>query len=374
MSGGAKRWANFILAAVATIFSLGILEVGLRVAFPRLFFLDYTSDTYWNASLEEELRAKGTLSPGHDQIHDPDLGWVGRPNFRDPGGVTLNAEGLRASREYTQERVDGVGRVMLLGDSFTFGMLVKDEETFGAQLEARLAPRLGEVEVINAGVCGYGTDQAYLYWKKRGHTYRPDVVVLGLFVDDFVRTGLSNFGYLKPKLEVVGGELVVRNTPIPVPESLTMAQLPPARDGLRLFSALAHFQRKARWKSRGEWQPPERFDATAEVIEHILKDLDADARAKGAKLVVLLFPTQDYDLRFDSVRIERAVTEASQRQGVLLVDLKPKLLAWDEAHPDDRAYNPATYHWSPAGHGVAADALFEVFEREGLLGLGAAAE
>jgi len=42
-----------------------------------------------------------------------------------------------------------------------------------------LSDRLGrEVQVLNAGVRGYGTDQSYLYYRERGRAFEPDVVVL----------------------------------------------------------------------------------------------------------------------------------------------------------------------------------------------------
>jgi len=54
-------------------------------------------------------------------------------------------------------------RVALVGDSFTFGMEVPYEDTWGAQLERALA---GDVQVLNFGVDGYGVDQAYLRYRK----------------------------------------------------------------------------------------------------------------------------------------------------------------------------------------------------------------
>ena len=65
--------------------------------------------------------------------------------------------------------------ILAVGDSFTFGDRVSDHETWPAQLE-----RLTGRQVLNAGVFGYGVDQAYLRAVALLETYDTDLVVLAL--------------------------------------------------------------------------------------------------------------------------------------------------------------------------------------------------
>jgi hypothetical protein len=72
-----------------------------------------------------------------------------------------------------------------VGDSFTFGLEVRYEDTWPRQLERLLGP---EFQVLNFGVDGYGVDQAYLRYRRDGLAWRPEIVVLGVIDDDFRRT------------------------------------------------------------------------------------------------------------------------------------------------------------------------------------------
>ncbi|GEM_PF-6699568 len=110
------------------------------------------------------------------------------PNFEGFGllnvHVTINSHGFR-DREHAWEKENGTIRILGLGDSFTFGWGVASEETFLKQLELLLQQRTGmPVETINAGVPGWGLNQYYLFLKKAGIRYAPDVVVLAYFTDD----------------------------------------------------------------------------------------------------------------------------------------------------------------------------------------------
>ncbi len=80
---------------------------------------------------------------------------------------------------------DGL-RVVTLGDSYTFGWGVNDEQTYPAQLAERLREGLGfqDVQVLNAGVPGFNTMQEASYLASRWDELRPDLVVLGFVMND----------------------------------------------------------------------------------------------------------------------------------------------------------------------------------------------
>ena len=96
----------------------------------------------------------------------------------------MNNSGLR------DEKVDSEKgekfRILLLGDSFAQGHGVEAEESFGEILEEML--NLGnseKYEVINAGVFGYSPIIEYLYLKKKGLEFKPDLVILAFSLTDF---------------------------------------------------------------------------------------------------------------------------------------------------------------------------------------------
>lgn len=106
---------------------------------------------------------------------------------------TINAQGFRDTRDYPYEKPPGRLRVLALGDSQTEGYEVRQEETWPAGLERYLRREGGDAEVFNMGISGFSTAEILAFLESEGLRYRPDVVVYGLFVNDFrdnVRVGL----------------------------------------------------------------------------------------------------------------------------------------------------------------------------------------
>tara|TARA_Y100001934_G_scaffold280918_1_gene388984 strand:- start:8206 stop:9297 length:1092 start_codon:yes stop_codon:yes gene_type:complete len=129
----------------------------------------------------EERRADFT---GHKYLFDEYLGWRNIPSWSSETRgrpLTINSKGLR-DREYTYERVTGKKRILVLGDSFTWGYGVGDRAIYTEVVERMLAEEGKDWEIINTGVSGYGTDQEYLFLMKEGLKYKPDVVMLALYL------------------------------------------------------------------------------------------------------------------------------------------------------------------------------------------------
>jgi hypothetical protein len=98
-------------------------------------------------------------------------------------GITTNSFGYRG-QEFTLDKPKETKRILILGDSMTFGIGVKDTETYPFQLGELLKKNIkSPYEVINAGYAdGFSPDSYYLYLKERGMKLQPDIIVVGLFV------------------------------------------------------------------------------------------------------------------------------------------------------------------------------------------------
>jgi len=66
-------------------------------------------------------------------------------------------------------------KIMLVGDSFTYGKGVNDHETFAYRLQTALIK--DSVEIINAGVEGRGTDHALRSYQFYKDKYQPNTVI-----------------------------------------------------------------------------------------------------------------------------------------------------------------------------------------------------
>jgi len=152
-----------VLMLCSSVLALALLEALVRGL--NLF----------GASFYQELtRYQLTLLP------DPVLLYTQPPGHRaDYQGVdvAINHLGLR-ERPLAAKTADRL-RILVLGDSVTFGWGVRIEDTFPRRLESELEARLGRaVETINSGVPGYNTTIEAAFLARHGPELRPDLVVL----------------------------------------------------------------------------------------------------------------------------------------------------------------------------------------------------
>ncbi len=115
-----------------------------------------------------------------------------RPEFRYTRRV--NNLGLRG-RDVSPVKDSATYRIVMLGDSFTGGRGVRDEETFSALLERSLneaaAAGAGRtVEVVNAGVNSYSPILSFLQLARQLPPLDPDLVVLNFDMSDLVQEAL----------------------------------------------------------------------------------------------------------------------------------------------------------------------------------------
>jgi len=95
--------------------------------------------------------------------------------------VEINSHGLR-DKEYRLEKQENVYRILVLGDSWTFGTGMNLDETYVKQLEKLLNTNdpSREYEVINCGVGGYNTvREVELFKEKNLILFNPDLVIIG---------------------------------------------------------------------------------------------------------------------------------------------------------------------------------------------------
>jgi hypothetical protein len=91
---------------------------------------------------------------------------------------TNNAAGFRNDQEFSPEPPPGTLRILSLGDSFTAGYRVGQEETFSYLLEQWINKHYGKAEVMVSELEEPAT--ALYYLDKYGVGYHPHIVLLGI--------------------------------------------------------------------------------------------------------------------------------------------------------------------------------------------------
>ncbi len=129
------------------------------------------------------------LAPGYD-------GWfAGVP-------VHINALGFRDVRDYAVAKPPGTFRILVLGDSVTFGHGALSDTTYPYLLEQRLKQWRPETnwEVWNLGVPGYNTTQELKYLERVGPAYQPDLVVVGFYENDLADNDVPTDATLRRRI------------------------------------------------------------------------------------------------------------------------------------------------------------------------------
>src|SRR5271156_3308428 len=167
---------NLVVLLVSILFGCLAMEVTLRVIFAHS--LDFSMEM-WKYAVQLK---RPMPNPQLSFAHVPN-----RSGFLMGVPVSINSDGLR-DREFTREKPPGVYRIMMLGDSTTFGWGVREQDTAAKFLERKLngqlPPGYNKVEVLNTGVGNYDTVQEVTYYETIGYKYHPDLVVLVFFIND----------------------------------------------------------------------------------------------------------------------------------------------------------------------------------------------
>ena len=98
--------------------------------------------------------------------------------------VETNKEGLRG-REFEREKSEDTIRILAIGDSHTFGWGVNKSDRYTTKTETHLNNSLDKnVEIINAGVSGWGIREFKNFYLERGISYKPDFVLVNIAFHD----------------------------------------------------------------------------------------------------------------------------------------------------------------------------------------------
>jgi len=102
--------------------------------------------------------------------------------------VKINSLGFRDDRDYALAKGPRTFRVLVLGDSVTFGHGSMYEHTYPYLVEQRLRAWRPDVDwqVWNAAVPGYNTSQELAQLLEIGPAFQPELVIVGFFENDVV--------------------------------------------------------------------------------------------------------------------------------------------------------------------------------------------
>lgn len=108
----------------------------------------------------------------------------------DPQGRVLNrinSAGVREREALTSPKPDGERRIVCVGDSFTFGWGIPEEQNWVRMLEERLRADGDDVRTVNCGAAGTVCIDEYVHGlRTRFARFEPDAVILTICLNDLV--------------------------------------------------------------------------------------------------------------------------------------------------------------------------------------------
>jgi hypothetical protein len=302
----------------------------------------------------------------HPHVYSETCGWGLRRGARYEGRdgeiITVNRLGYRGP-EHAASPHPGIRRVVMLGDSVTFGTGVSDGETFSDRLEAAAA-----YEVVNLGVDGYGTDQELIRLENEGLSYRPDDVVLNFcvrndYIDNALPVALYDGVSPKPYFTLEDDRLVRHDAHLKIGRATRAAVA--LREESYLVNALLLLGGgpppmpgaagdEADWGDRRAAVERD-FPRAVALTRRLVGRIAAQCRRCGARFLVVMDPDRRA-FAGDSALI----TPLQGLDGVRVVDLRLEYRARGLRYEDltlDRLG-----HLNPAGHVAAAAILRTLLE------------
>ena len=322
--------------------------------------------------LEGLTRIFGLAPPLPNQyrayISDPCLPFRKKPNIVERGRSASgeydyeyrhNSQGFRDA-EHTIEKPEGVFRILALGDSYTWGVGARYEETFLVRLENWLNGRgrdRPKVEIIKVGVPRYFPKIERLLLEHYGLAYQPDLI-MAVFVPNDVIDSFLGMEALRPTSQ--GGYLLSKSaervgalgTWLYIHSHLARAVLK------RVFARAGSAGHQAGFSR--DLTEPERRVAWADIEEEYLR-MKAIGDESGAPLVLVHIPQANL-----SPDVGRFLGRLMQDRVDAFIDTQPYLRSVSEKSGRD-LYWPKDGHCNADGYAIIARVLFDQLTQRGLV-------
>lgn len=319
---GRPRWKIGAFAATVVLGSFTLGACATEIVLRILYCEEEVGGGYWG---------RGAFTADEEAGFRHAAGYRGRAYraraFDSP--VEIQANHLRQRNFDDQMRFSR--RLLILGDSFAFGLGVKEEDAFPSRLQPMLNSR--DIGVINGGQTAYSTDQEVAFGKRLAVTVTPRAMLLCVFPENDV---IGNYYKSHNNVDVIDGYRLPKDRKLAVP----------AVDFLRTRSYLWKFivhqhQSRTREARLADYQrlavekPQELLRPTVEAFIELRRFCEE----RGIRLGVVLIPSARKD------PFGPPLKHALQRLEIPTFDLAQAGLG-----PEHRF--AADDHWNERGHAL----------------------
>lgn len=350
------------------------LSVLLSIAF-SLFVAEFAL-SYFNSNQVSEER----MDPGMI-LYDAQLGWKLKPGWSGNHHhldydvrYTINKDGFRG-RVFSQAE----NSYAVVGDSFSFGLGVNDDETFTALLNNE---KNSPTEFYNFSVPGYSTDQQLLLINKRVDKISANtllVVYLGNDIFDNMRNYPLQAEHGKPYYALYEGTLQLKNTPVPLKPKPAAARKQTIssivlgdNNQVSTFSAWLANLELSRRLNLFQVEPvltnkdmQERFSEPLKLLSALIGEINENVKENGGQLSVVLLPGKSYveqqgslSAQYQEYFREVIQSQLSNSQSINVIDAALHLRTIHNSGVVN-LYHPNEGHLTVSGHRYVAEFLYK---------------
>ncbi len=372
-----KHYHKVILLCISLAAALCISEWYIRTQYPQLT-LEAAQSFSFNCFEEGEHR---WIKLAANKTCELKSAWNAFP----PIAIQTNSIGLR-NREVSMPKPANTKRIVFVGDSFTMGWGVNEEDTFVRTSETLLNKQglAFPIETVNAGFSAAGPSGYYIYLKYFGLDLDPDVVVVGFFIGNDI-TGRTDVEWIQKDANGMPDVVRSKTTYIDWNGALRFKDTPirysmPVLNNSHAFLLLANTINPLTTSTDPSKElvtltsclfRPEchDLDTAKSEVKFLFEGIQELVESKGKKLVVVMIP-DDYQfntypafrskkllplLPSERMHVNNEFASFFESEGIDYIDLLPIFLE----QAKEQLYIPDDGHWNAAGHAFAASIISE---------------
>ena len=388
-----KRGNNSIKKILIPLFCIVIIlilfEASLRLFYPQLVFkhdIIESSTQIFNESYYFPWELKPLTKTQHISVTD---------EFN--VSISTNSLGYR-DYEFTIEKPGDIYRILMVGDSTTYGFGVEIDETYIKILEKYLNKGGNKrYSVINAGFkSGRSPDTEYLFIKNEGISLNPDMIMVGFFIGDDFNDYKRNIWELDSEGDI--NRIISKETYIDSKNRLRNIENG-SENGIKekayrinvFLSFHSHlyvlfkntFRNILITLKNGKPEPgiyslnySERVERDIETTLDLLLKMKKIAYEHDIKFVILIIPTKDqvynYNIKdknndlLNWTRPNNILTDFGERNNIEMIDILPYLREYVR-YNKDMIYFKIDPHWNKNGNYVVGRSLYEEIKNKEII-------
>ena len=333
---------NILVLCISCVVALVLVEVGLRIFSPdkggELIVITFSKDF---AKKDNVLGFKGIpFAQGTSYNCETNVAYK------------HNSRGWRDT-EHAVEKKPGIYRVLMLGDSFVWGVGVGQEDVLTYVLED-----IGDnLEVLNVSFPRWATVNEYQYFETEGIHYKPDMLVVVFFVGNDL---IGNGAYEKAGYK--GWE-----PPTSEKKEYVFLSYKYIQDHSRIYRRWKRKRRdlKMKWGLKPIFTE---YDEDSEEWKATTKWIDkfkALANKEGVELLFVLAPEKEqFFISKGRYKPQKMLIDYMEKKNIAYLDLLPVFEERCGKTGQNKGYFRYDGHWNELGHRIAAEEIYEFIKRE----------